>query len=320
MGKRIAVIGNGAMTFACIKLLNENSKCELLLIISNPKYIDANLDKRLGKYCLNNSIDYISASNFNTENISKVICNLDLDYIFNIDSFTILKPFIFKLAKNSVVNFHNSPLPRYRGANVTSWAIINDEKQFGVTWHIIDENIDTGEILWQKLFDIHDNETARSLIFRCIEEGIHLFKNNISDLLDDKVRATKQTGNGRTYSRRNIPNNGYINPQWSARKIECFVRGLDFRPFENNFTDAKLKLDDYELIVHKVRTLKIYSKPSTYNPGTILRISDRGIEFSCGDGIILVESISDLDGKELHFNALDFSNSNNDQSETKSVA
>lgn len=271
MHKRIAVIGNGAMTFECIKLLNKNTKCELLLVISNPKHINHGLDKRLFKYCTNSSIKYISAPILNTEYIASIIRSLDLDYIFNIDSFTIIEPSIFNLVKNGITNFHNSPLPRYRGANAPSWAIINDEKQFGVTWHFIEETIDTGPILWQKMFDIQKDETARSLIFRCIEEGINLFRDNISDLLEDNFKTTKQIGNSRTYSRRNTPNNGYINFHWTTRKIDCFVRGLDFRPFKNNFIDAKIKLEDYEFIVQTVRALDKFNESTTCVPGTILQ-------------------------------------------------
>jgi len=319
MEKRIAVIGNGAMTFDCIKTLNENINASVLLVISNPMFTAPSLNKRLTKYCSTSSITYISTKELNTEHIEKTLRDLKLDYIFNIDSFTIIKPQIFNLPKNGVVNFHNSPLPHYRGANAPSWAIINGESKFGVTWHFMDEKVDTGDILWQKNFDIRENETARTLIFKCIEEGIKLFKDNISDLLSDNLSTSKQTDNGRTYYRKNTPNRGYIDIEWDARKIDCFVRGLNFRPFENKFIYAKLKLENNEFVVNKIRTISKINESSPA-PGTVLGISSEGIEILCGDNVILIEEISDLDGKALEFNSLDLSKHIYSNNETKNVA
>ncbi len=320
MNKRIAIIGNGSMTFDCIKILNESVGFDLLLVISDPNNTHPSLHKRLTEYCNNSSINYISTSNFNTEDTASTINEFDLDYIFNIDSFSIIKPLIFKLPKYGIVNFHNSPLPHYRGANAPSWAIINDEKQFGVTWHFIEESVDTGDVIWQTLFDVRENETARSLIMRCIEEGINLFRNNLPDLLNDSVRASKQIEGGKTYYRRDTPNNGYINFNWGARKIDCHVRGLDFRPFKNNFIDAKIKLGNLDLIVQKVSVIDRDQISSTCSPGTILDIAENGIEISCGDGAIRIENVSDLDGNAIKISSLDLNLSADNGIEILNVA
>lgn len=320
MNKRIAVIGNGAMTYDCIKILNENANSDLLLIISDPKFTTPSIDKRLSDYCSDFSIDYIRTSDLNADDIANTLLRLNLDYIFNIDSFTIIKPSIFNIPKFGVVNFHNSYLPHYRGSNATSWGIINDEKEFGVTWHLIDSGIDTGNILFQKLFDVRKNETARTLIFKCIEEGIKLFRNNISDLLNDNLESRKQIGEGRTYYRKNLPNGGYVNLEWSARKIDCFVRGLDFRPFENKFVKAKLKLESNEFVINKIKTISKLSASSTYSPGTILQTSERGIEITCGDSVIRIEDISDLEGNNIQCSSLNLTLHANDNLANKIVA
>lgn len=320
MEKRVAVIGNGAMTFDCIKILNENVKSNLLLVISDPKFTSPGLDKRLSDFCSDFSIDYIRTSDLNADDIENSLLNLNLDYIFNIDSFTIIKPSIFNIPKYGVVNFHNSYLPHYRGANATSWGIINDEKEFGVTWHLIDKGIDTGDILFQKLFDVRKNETARTLIFKCIEEGIKLFRDNISDLLNDNLLPQKQTGPESTYYRKNLPNEGYINLEWNARKIDCFVRGLDFRPFENKFVKAKLKIEGNEFIINKIKIINKLSASPAYSPGTLLQISEKGIEITCEDSIILIEDISDLEGNNIQFNSLDLNQHIDSNTENKIVA
>ena len=67
---------------------------------------------------------------------------------------------VLGLAGKFAINFHDGPLPQYAGANVTSWAIMNQEVTHGVTWHAMSDRIDGGDILKQVVFPLSPKETA----------------------------------------------------------------------------------------------------------------------------------------------------------------
>lgn len=295
---KIAVIGNGAMTLTCVNHMHAHDQCEVKLIITNPNEISPSLEKRTRNFCKNKCIKYINTSDLNSEMIVNSLQKFELDYIFNIDSYTIIRAAVLKLPNLGVINFHNSPLPKYRGANAPSWAIINDEKEFGVTWHFLDEDVDTGEILWKTTFQISANETARSLIFKCVEAGITLLKQNFHTLLESKPETEKQSAEGSRYFKRDIPSNGYIDFSWPTRKIDCMIRGLDYRPFENPFIRAKACLGDAEYFINKIKIISDDIKVQNISAGKILSVSSKGIEITAADGVILIEDMSMVDSGE----------------------
>jgi methionyl-tRNA formyltransferase len=76
----------------------------------------------------------------------------------------IFKSEILGIPEYGVINCHAGRLPFYRGRNILNWALINDEKNFGITVHYIDEGIDTGDIINQKIYPITDDDDYDSLL------------------------------------------------------------------------------------------------------------------------------------------------------------
>lgn len=93
----------------------------------------------------------------------------------------IIKKSIIESFKYGIINFHPALLPKHRGLDPLFWAIYNEDKISGITFHLIDEKIDRGKILFQKKYQIKENETVDSLktalINMGIEEIIYFFKN-----------------------------------------------------------------------------------------------------------------------------------------------
>lgn len=122
-------------------------------------------------------------------------------------------------------NFHPGILPEYRGAATFSWAIINGEKEVGVTLHKIDEGIDTGDILAIRRFPIRD--TAEET-FRVFEEEVFLmFKNIWYELLRGDLESWPQERqNARTYYRKDLE---------KVKDLTRFVRALTFTGKESAY-------------------------------------------------------------------------------------
>ena len=95
-----------------------------------------------------------------------------------------------ELANKRCYNFHPGILPDYRGSGAYSWAIINEETEFGITLHHIDEGIDTGDIIEIQRFQIEPNDTSYTLHSRGAKITIDMFKRRFVDLLENKITAS----------------------------------------------------------------------------------------------------------------------------------
>ena len=83
-------------------------------------------------------------------------------------------PQVLALARGAV-NFHDGPLPRYAGLNAPVWAILNGERQHGISWHLIEGGVDEGDVLESRSFDIAPQDTALTLNTRCFEAAMESF-------------------------------------------------------------------------------------------------------------------------------------------------
>ena len=92
------------------------------------------------------------------------------------------------LPKLKTINCHAGKLPFYRGRNILNWALINDEKKFGITVHYVDEKIDCGDIILQRIFKITDKDNILDLSYHIAKALQYPF--------NDKHHAIKITGCG----------------------------------------------------------------------------------------------------------------------------
>ncbi len=170
--------------------------------------------------------------------------------------FSIINPYIipnsFLTKKNLILalNYHDSLLPKYAGVNSTTWAIVNNEKQHGVTLHKISSGIDDGDIVAQSIIPIEKEETAISLNLKCSEHLLWLFQDVITQIESGKLKFTKQDLAARAYyGLKNIPSNyAVINGIKDIETIYSLVRSLTFG-------------DGYD---NPVATIKVYLRNNFY--------------------------------------------------------
>lgn len=140
--------------------------------------------------------------------------------------------------KLGIINIHYAPLPKYSGFWPEMWAIWNKEEEFGLSYHYIDEGIDTGQILYQPHFPISSDETRQSLYEKCDYHAFNIFKEKCNDFLNQKQPAYQQDNTKRTYCKRALPNDGFIDLSWDQETIARFIRATSFYPF----IGAKIKI------------------------------------------------------------------------------
>tara|TARA_B100000287_G_C20674248_1_gene794635 strand:+ start:5330 stop:5935 length:606 start_codon:yes stop_codon:yes gene_type:complete len=103
------------------------------------------------------------------------------------------------LVDRDCYNFHPAILPEYAGVGTMTWSILNNEKYHGITLHLIDSGIDTGDIIDITKIRIDDNETSYSLNKKTIKKMLGFFKEKFYIILEKKYKTIKQD-----FSKRNL--------------------------------------------------------------------------------------------------------------------
>ncbi|OEY36955.1 formyl transferase [Campylobacter jejuni] len=104
----------------------------------------------------------------------------------------IFKEELLKLYPRKIINCHAGKLPFYRDRNILNWALINDEKEFGISVHFIDKGINTGDIILQKTYEIKDSDDYTTLLNLCHKECASLLYESLILFLENNVKAYKQ--------------------------------------------------------------------------------------------------------------------------------
>jgi len=124
-------------------------------------------------------------------------------------------------------NFHPGILPEYRGTGIFSWILINKEKKAGVTLHLIDKGIDTGDIIEIREFLISKDDTAYSLFLRSEQIIYKMFQDWFCDILNGKFTAVPQNLNdGFLYLRKDLQR---------AKNLTRFIRAFHFPDKESAY-------------------------------------------------------------------------------------
>lgn len=209
-------------------------------------------------------------------------------------AFRMLPEVIWNMPPLGTINVHGSLLPQYRGAAPINWAVINGEKETGVTTFKLKHEIDTGNILQQASMPIGEDETAGEVHDRMKELGAQLLVTTVKALaegqLSEKDQAVVAAGESLVlqHAPKIFTETCVINWDKSAAQIHNLIRGLS--PYPGAFTHLHDK------------TLKIYRsrKEITHTgkaAGTVDSDGKTYLRFACTDGYIYVLDLQ-LEGKK----------------------
>jgi methionyl-tRNA formyltransferase len=220
------------------------------------------------------------------------------DYLFSVVNLRILSPEVLALPRVEAINFHDSLLPAYAGANATSWAIISGERSHGVTWHRMDSEVDRGAVLVSAQLPIRAEETALTLNVRCYEAGIAAFE-HLLDLIDEGGCVPRpQRADGRSYfGLHKLPEAvGVLRWQNDARTIGQLIRALDFGPYYNPMTVPKVFLGEGFVAADRAPRVETSEERQA---GTVLSVSRGSLVCKAGQGAVAVAGFRSLEGLPL---------------------
>ncbi len=225
------------------------------------------------------------------------------DFLFSISYLDVLPREAISLATEGAINFHDGPLPRYAGLNTPVWALINRENKYGITWHLLESQIDAGDIVCQRLFDLEPGDTAVSVNTKCFQAAIDGFEELLDRLERGELERRAQDQTQRSYYRKyqRPPAACVIDWTRSAKEIEALVRALDFGRYRNPVGVAKLVKQGKAFCVRKAR---IGADENDASPGTVIAVEPAEITVATGDGLLAIQSVSTLEGREVSLDDL----------------
>lgn len=203
-------------------------------------------------------------------------------------AFRMLPESVWSMPHMGTVNLHGSLLPQYRGAAPINWAVINGEKQTGVTTFKLKHEIDTGDILLQESFPIGENDTAGEVHDKMKEIGAAVLVKTIKGLADGSLKETPQANVEIKHAPKIQTDTCRINWSQSVDNVFNFVRGLS--PYPSAFTVMNEKM----LKIYKAKKETVF--PS-HTEGDYDTDGKTFLKFACTDGYLHLLEIQ-LEGKK----------------------
>src|SRR6185295_3031812 len=148
-------------------------------------------ESAVNKYALKRGLKILQPEKLKNEQFLSELRSLDAD-LQVVVAFRMLPEVVWNMPSKGTINLHASLLPQYRGAAPINWAIINGEKETGVTTFKLQQEIDTGNILLQEKITIRNDETAGELYDKMKELGASVLTKTIQQLVEGTVREIPQ--------------------------------------------------------------------------------------------------------------------------------
>ncbi len=243
----------------------------------------------------------IYTENLNRKTLTNLLKSFPYDYLFSIVNSMVLDKEILATPIKKAINYHDSLLPKYAGLNASYWAIINNEKVHGISWHLVDEGIDTGDIIVQKEIAIEDDDTSISLNMKCYEAAVTAFVQVVKEIQTDSLTVKKQNFDNRSYFGIDYRCNDCcsIGNKTSLEDARRLYLAGQFGETENPVSTLKVKIGNDFYHIKEAQFIR--NDKTDVNK---LQIKDSSINLHLANGIISVNEITDLFGKAVDVDSL----------------
>ncbi|MFD2612923.1 methionyl-tRNA formyltransferase [Paenibacillus gansuensis] len=207
----------------------------------------------------------------------------------------ILPKAVLDLPKLGCINVHGSLLPKYRGGAPIQHSIMNGEPETGVTIMYMAEGLDTGDMISRTALPIGEEDTAGTMFEKLAVAGAALLKETLPAIIEGRIEAVPQNDEEATYSPNITRDDERIQWQRSARDVFNQVRGLNPWPVAFTLWNGEV----FKVWKCRIGTVMRSPGAETLVPGTVLRVSDEGIEVAAGDGTVLLTEVQPAGKKAM---------------------
>lgn len=285
---RIIFMGTPEFAVPCLKALIESGQ-DVIAVVTQPdkpkgrgKHLTSPPVKELALKC---DIPVLQPEKIKDEPFVNALKNLCPDVIAVVAYGKILPKAVLDMPPLGCINVHASLLPKYRGAAPINRAIINGEKETGITTMLMDEGMDTGDMLLTERVEIKDDDTAASLRDRLKHIGAELLIRTIKGIESGVVQPIKQDDSQATYAPMLKKEDGRIDWTLKAEEIRNLIRGL------NPWPGAYTRWEGKQIKIFKGERVKGQGSGVKEEPGTIINVSADGICVAAGKDALLITEL-----------------------------
>jgi methionyl-tRNA formyltransferase len=277
---KIGYFADGPWAHGALELLFNDSDLEVVFICA--RY--SRPDQRLRAMASEAKVDFLIEKDVNAESFVNSLRGYGADLFVSMSFDQILRRPLYSMPRLGTINCHAGKLPFYRGRNVLNWVLINDEKEFGITVHYVDDGVDTGDIIIQSLHPISDADNYGTLLRKAFSECPIILNRAIQSIRQGTVKRIAQSSMataGLICSQR-MPGDERINWCATSREIFNFIRALS-EPGPRAITYA----DTFSVRINKADLIPcapIYIGI----PGAILAKEGNGFLVKTGDSYIKI--------------------------------
>ncbi len=227
-------------------------------------------------------LEVFQPDSINSPEAIEKIRSINPDFIVVVAYGQILRKAVLDLAKYGCYNVHASLLPKYRGAAPINWAIINGEKETGVTIMEMNEGLDTGDIVISDAIPIDEDDDAVSIHDKLSVLGANLILEAIEGIAAGRLIKTAQDHSVSTYAPMLNKDMGRIKWDEDAKTIINLIRGL--KPWPSAYTE-------YKGDIIKIHKASLTNEMKDGVCGQIVKVDNKGIYVNTKDRIIILEEI-----------------------------
>lgn len=226
-------------------------------------------------------IDVYQPASMRTQEASETLRTLEPDVLAVVAYGKILPDEVLAIPRLGSVNVHGSLLPKYRGAAPINWAVINGERESGVTIMYMEKGLDTGDMLLAVRTPIADDDTAGTLHDRLAALGADALVHALALLEAGRITPVKQDDSLHTYAPMLSRDDCRLDFRQSAKQVRDRIRGL--APFPGAF----MTLDGRQIKVYEAQFA-----PGVGEPGRVLYADkERGLVVACADGALRLDTL-----------------------------
>ncbi|MGF6383157.1 amino acid adenylation domain-containing protein [Paraburkholderia atlantica] len=284
------VVGSGTLAIRCVQLAIQMGHVIAAALCADGVFRD---------WAVRSNIPSIAS----VEELASFLKDAPVDLIFSVANPFILPADLLEGVRRGAFNYHDGPLPRYAGVHVTSWALLAQETEYAITWHWIDDGVDSGDVVVQRQVLIAPTDTALTLNLKCNEAAIEGFRELLAGVKNGKLLAYPQAVLDRSYfPRHRRPDSaGCLRWDQSAQEISAMTRALRFGPHQlNPMCLPKALLGDQAV---KVSNLDVLARSSSSPAGSLLEVHSSHWRVATGTEDVDVY-FGELDGQMLDARAL----------------
>ncbi len=250
------------------------------------------------KYAVEKQLNILQPTNLKDETFIHQLEDLRAD-LFVVVAFRMLPEIVWAMPPKGTINLHASLLPNYRGAAPINWAVINGDKETGVTSFFIEKEIDTGKIIERSKLAIGENETVGELHDRLMNLGATVIESTVQKIMKGEaigIEQLKLADGELKIAPKIFKQDCKIDWNQNIDSVHDFIRGLSPYPAAWCLLKNTVKGDE--------KTFKVFLSEKTNTPSngkTSLREEIDGIYFPCNDYYLKVTEIQMEGKRRMHF-------------------